>query len=177
MNNIDKIVDIKESVKNYFNEKGCIYGIDRRNIIIAGGFFKSMFHGERPKDYDVFILNSDSELYISDILKLNLEPKTRFRETDSTYIQNEHIKKVFLDIDTNIQYIFTNYKTRQDLIESFDMQHCKVSYEPFSEKLYISPKTLDVIENKKIVICKKGSVTEFRIDKLLKKGWSYDVSV
>jgi hypothetical protein len=91
--------------------------------------------------------------------------------TDSSYWGNEMIEKTILDTQTKIQYIFTKFKTRRDVIDHFDMLHTCVSYVPDEDKLYISKAALDAINQRKIIPNGKNKIKDWRIQKMMKRGW------
>ena len=61
---------------------------------------------------------------------------------------NTEIVDVINNTKTQAQYILTKYQTREELIAHFDYKHCKVSYVPQEDKLYITRETFDCIKNK-----------------------------
>jgi hypothetical protein len=65
-----------------------------------------------------------------------------------SYMHNTNILDVINNTKTQAQYILTKYQTREELIAHFDYKHCKVSYVPEEDKLYITRETFDCIKNK-----------------------------
>ena len=138
--------------------------------ILAGGCFTSWHHQEVPKDFDVFVISetckNDMREYASDVL--------RFQVTDGTYLKNNSIEYVVLDTQTQIQYIFVKYKTRKEIIDHFDAEHTAVSFDPFTDKLYISQSTYDCIKNKILKPHNNNKIFEWRRDKFIKKGFKLE---
>ena len=64
------------------------------------------------------------------------------------YMHNTNIVDVINNHRTQAQYILTKYQTREELLEHFDYKHCKVSYVPQEDKLYINRETFDCIKLK-----------------------------
>lgn len=145
-------------------------------LVIAGGVYTSLYHNETVKDYDVFFL--DFPLTQSKVMNAIDHEKesspSRFVESDLNYLNNagnKNIKRVVLDNLTKIQYIFTTYINRKELLNSFDAEHACASYQ--DDKFYISPLTFDCIKNK-VLRSHKGNIIEvWRVDKFTKKGFRF----
>ena len=144
--------------------------------VIAGGCFASMLNDDAVKDIDIFILNNQKWIY--DILKMpDGQAISSFRpdliiQKEEGYHDNAHILGTALNTDTNVQYILTDHKSRKDLIDDFDFEHCKVSYYLEDEKLYISKKTYDCIRNKQLVPSQHRPPTLWRLKKFIHRGWT-----
>ena len=132
--------------------------------IIAGGFFSSIYWNEQPKDIDFFFLDEQNfRLGHSEIKEHNVE-----------YLKNPMIEKVVSVNGTMNQFIYTKYKTRKELIDHFDMLHCCVSYDSAEDKLYISPAALHAIKTKTIRPNGSKNISQWRIDKMLERGWKLE---
>lgn len=132
--------------------------------IIAGGFFSSIYWNVEPKDIDFFFLDGKSfTLGHSEIKEHNVE-----------YLKNPMIEKVVSVNGTMNQFIYTKYKTRKELIDHFDMLHCCVSYDSAEDKLYISPAALHAIKTKTIRPNGSKNISQWRIDKMLERGWKLE---
>lgn len=172
-NDIARIGDLKRRAKSLMSQVFAFYGvIDKTRMVLAGGCFTSWYHGESPKDHDVFILGSNGA-------KINPAewPEQRYKIGNADYLNamnlNAKIDDVILDKQTNIQYIVTRYKTREELIKHFDVEHSCVSYVPSDDKLYISPLTFDCIKNKKLM-AHNGKIAHWRIHKFSLKGFTVE---
>lgn len=172
-NDIARIGDLKRRAKALMSPIFAFHGvIDKTRMVLAGGCFTSWYHGESPKDHDVFVLGSNGA-------KINpVEwPGERYRIGDANYLNtmndNDKIVDVVLDKQTHIQYIVTRYKTREELIKHFDVEHSCVSYVPSDDKLYISPLTFDCIKNKKLM-AHNGKIADWRIHKFSLKGFTVE---
>lgn len=156
----DRILHIKKLFRDLYN----LAFVSSEDIAyIAGGAFTSLWYYEVPRDIDLFFINNTEGF---DILN-----NPRFKVTLSEYMSNPNIKKVVLDTETNIQYIYTNYASREQLINHFDMMHCCVSYDFKEDKLYISPAVLDTIKRKIIRPNGQNKVALWRSEKMIKRGW------
>ena len=149
-----------------------------KNIVIGGGCWTSLFHGETPHDIDVFILNDQKtkdfvHKHIQQI-KFKNPSSEIIKEGDSNYMDNDSIEYTAFDTITKLQFITTKYATRQKLVEHFDMVHCCVSYTPWDDKLYISRDVYDTIMKKEIRSNQAGImelVKPYRIERMKQRGW------
>lgn len=148
-----------------------------KNIVIAGGCWTSLFHGEIPHDIDVFILNDNKtkgmvHTHIQQIRFKNPSSEI-IKEGNTNYIDNDSIEYTAFDMITKLQFITTKYNTRKELVAHFDMMHCCVSYTPWDDKLYITRDVYDTIMKKEIR--PQSGVMElvkpWRIEKMKERGW------
>ena len=150
------------------------------NVVFAGGAFTSLYHDEMVKDYDVFILNDPDtrRIFFDSIETAKKINPDRFQESDLNYLNNgstKNIHRITLDKSTKVQYIVTTYKTRKELLDSFDAEHACVSYQ--AGKLYISPLTFDCIKRKIIKAHKGNTIAVWRVDKFTKKGFKFEIDL
>ena len=148
-----------------------------KNIVIGGGCWTSLFHGETPHDIDVFILNDQKtkdfvHKHIQQI-KFKNPSSEIIKEGTSNYMDNDSIEYTAFDTITKLQFITTKYATRKELVAHFDMMHCCVSYTPWDDKLYVSRDVYDTILKKEIR--PQSGVMELvkphRIEKMKERGW------
>jgi hypothetical protein len=148
-----------------------------KHIVIAGGCWTSLFHGETPHDIDVFILDDNKakgvlHTHIQQV-KFKNPSSEIIKEGSSNYMDNDSIEYTAFDTITKLQFITTKYPTRQKLVEHFDMLHCCVSYTPWDDKLYISRDVYDTIMKKEIR--PHSGVMElvkpYRIERMKQRGW------
>lgn len=160
-------------------------------LILAGGCFSSIFHKSTVKDYDVFVLNDKNYgenwnsihrfmvTHEADCAMGSTGPigpkGSRFKVGDSTYLNNtnqhDKIIKTIFDSHSKVQYIFTRFKNRQELIDHFDCEHACVSIDLSTERLYISRSTYDCIVNKLIRRHKDNTILDWRKQKFKTLGW------
>lgn len=164
----------KEYWLNILSTHNDFAALKPETIVIAGGCFTSLLHNEHPKDIDIFVLDD-----------LEAVSAARHLLDDSGHTDNDpHYDKSASKINENIvnvcnqkvgnlrhQWIFTRYKTRQELINHFDFAHTKVSYDPIADKLYLSLDTYRAIMNKHLIKNGNNIVASWRFDKFTKKGW------
>ena len=186
----EKILDLKNRIGNLLavetipeairaEYKDSPDGGDR--FIIAGGCFTSILQDSKPNDYDLFILgySHDQLNYENNSIQIELNTiadidPSRFAIFDHAgYERNPNILKTFLDKKTRIQYIFTSYKTRKELVDHFDFVHCCISFDIGKNKLYLSKETYDLNMHK---VLKKNPTSEKihqdRINKYVNRGWT-----
>jgi len=149
-----------------------------KHIVIAGGCWTSLFHGDTPRDIDVFILNDKKtkDMVHTHIQQVKFKnPSSEIiKEGSSNYMDNDSIEYTAFDTITKLQFITTKYPTRQKLVEHFDMVHCCVSYTPWDDKLYISRDVYDTIMKKEIRSNQSGVmelVKPYRITRMQERGW------
>jgi hypothetical protein len=148
-----------------------------KNIVIAGGCWTSLFHGDTPHDIDVFILNDKKtkgivHTHIQQI-KFKNPSSEIIKEGATNYMDNDSIEYTAFDTITKLQFITTKYATRKELVAHFDMMHCCVSYTPWDDKLYVSREVYDIILKKEIR-AQSGImelVKPWRIEKMKERGW------
>jgi hypothetical protein len=148
-----------------------------KHIVIAGGCWTSLFHGDTPHDIDVFILDDmkakqSVHKHIEQI-KFKNPSSEIIKEGSSNYMDNDSIEYTAFDMISKLQFITTKYATRRELVAHFDMLHCCVSYTPWGDKLYISRDVYDTIMSKEIRA--QSGVMElvkpWRIEKMKERGW------
>jgi hypothetical protein len=174
------LLGIKQSIKKslYVNLK--YIKEDSPYIVVAGGCFASLLNdpSNRVNDIDVFIQH-DTHPAIELLRK-----DTRFTELGKQYKDNDsNIVAVFSDKHSELQYIFTKHKTRQDVIREFDFVHCMISYDSCpshekTDKLYLTREMFDAATKKILIPNKpKDKIKESRWKKFKDRGYNEVVSI
>lgn len=159
------------------------------SLVVAGGVFPSLFEFYDEKDlspvslknyindFDIFILRDTAahNYYHEHLSKLLLDPIaaeyiTKDTEVSKAYRKNNKILEVinrriiFNNTEINVQFIFTDYIDRNELLASFDFKHSMTSYAyvnevmiPIQDKLFITRQTFDAITNKELIVHNKLS--------------------
>lgn len=143
----------------------------QNHLVIAGGCFTSWFHGDEPKDIDVFFYGDDDQrdYFASLLARINTtHPLTHSCVRSAYHVNNDQITDVFNEL-SGFQFILTKYKTREELIKHFDYSHCMVSFD--GDKLYISRETYDAIKNKHLIVNNNERIAEWRTAKFLARGF------
>lgn len=177
------INESKREIKGQINARSLLWNGLTRNVVIAGGFFTSVMQNKPFKDIDIFILNNDVDVYNNltegyhsavNAKHFNMTAQGWIRSQMMSYMHNTNIVDVINNNHTKAQYILTKYKTREELLDSFDYKHCKVSYVPVENKLYITRETFDCINNKVLKWNNKqhnNPNQKYRYSKFLNQGW------
>jgi len=132
-------------------------------VVMAGGCFTSWYHNEPLKDVDVFILDST---YIADVLfQCVQQDPDRFKVGNSSYMTNAKVSYTAFDTSTRIQYIVSEYKTREELLDHFDLEHDCISFT--DNKLYITREAFDAMRTKTLKNHKGNKPADWRINKFL----------
>ena len=166
------IADVKNSIRKHFIENvNVLFNMEK--VVVAGGCFASMLNREPVNDYDVFILDDDSNRMT--VESISVSPLSGdVRVGDSNYMKNDKIEKTVFVKNSRIQYINTKYKTREELIKHFDFKHCCVSYDPLNDKLFITREVYDLIKAKKLVHNSDKAPALWRYEKFHGRGWKSD---
>ena len=148
----------KSNIRTLIRNRNLLWNGITRNVVIAGGFFTSVLQNKPFKDIDIFVLNNDTAVYneltggfhnASAPTQVNVTEHGIMRRSEMmSYMHNTNILDVINNTKTQAQYILTKYQTREELLNHFDYKHCKVSYVPEEDKLYINRETFDCIKNK-----------------------------
>jgi len=149
---------------------------NRDRMIIAGGCFASMLKGDTVNDYDVFLLDDDHNTKIMEYMETKYHDRDDVRIGSSGYMNNDRIKKTMFFKESKFQYILTDFKTREELIDHFDFKHCRVSYDLMTEKLYITRETMDAIINKTLAPNTDKTPEYWRYEKFWQRGWKSEIT-
>jgi hypothetical protein len=175
---ITNILRLKDEIKTihlgHIRGNETFFHSFREKYVYAGGVFPSFFWKEVPKDIDFFILDDHAVESWFDNFLIRAKGQSQsdsIKEHDIKYMKNKHIKRVVSDHNSKIQYIFTDYKTREELMASFDYAHTKVSY--YKGELYITKATYDAIRDKKLIVTNQENWYPQREEKFLKRGWTH----
>jgi hypothetical protein len=156
--------------------------IFHKSVVLAGGVYTSWYHEEKIKDVDVFILNTvdkgDIIDYISSVKIQDMFEKNSFKDTSEYKRDNGNILSVFNAVHektrVKLQFIYTNYKTREELIEHFDFLHCTPNY--YDGKLYVRRDAFESVRDKKLVVHNEKNQVQWRREKFLSRGFTENTS-
>ena len=152
--------------------------VDLKGFVLAGGCFASYYHGESIKDYDVFLLDIiDNPAYnhLEKYLNNTSLTASRLKYGSSNYLNNcnNHgkITKTVFDTITKIQYVYTKFKTRKELIDHFDCEHACISMDLHTDKLYTSKLSYHCMTNKIVMPHNQNIIADWRKKKFFDRGW------
>jgi hypothetical protein len=146
--------------------------------VLSGGCFASLIQGDTPKDYDFWCWTDNDLPELQNYMDA-------YNDVDSSLItiENPAYMEQFVDgkimtanattLKNGIQLIkLSNYTVAK---QSFDFEHCRVSYIPLTNTLYMSQKQYDSIITKKLVptrtVDMSSPATQRRVAKFIKRGW------
>ena len=183
LNDIQKVKALGAvHLSNLFNEMSSrsaisIYGWQEmcQHIVLTGGAFASWLSYEEPKDIDVYILDGMTECmsklgygHFMDITQ-KMQAKTSY---DATY-HNKNIKAVEnLPAHMPWQFIYSKFKTREELMADFDYKHCTISY--YQGRLYLTESAYRSAISRVLVPNNRDRLTALRQDKFLARGWAVE---
>lgn len=202
----DAVRQVKNTLKSLIIARDLLSPGLLKNIVIAGGFFTSALQSRKFKDIDIFVLDNDVSVYnlltqgfnvqeaknsiknnvmaspsVFDDIDFNRTPETNWSRSEMmAYMHNPNIVDVINNHKTEAQYILTKYKTREELLNHFDYKHCKVSYVPLEDKLYINRETYDCIAKKILKVNNEQPAQQnqkYRLTNFLNKGWVLETPV
>lgn len=133
-------------------------------VVMAGGCFTSWYHNEPVKDIDVFILNQRD--IMDALFTVVQKDPDRFEFVgNSSYMTNAKVSYTAFDTATHIQYIVSECKTREELLDHFDLEHDCISF--VENKLYITRDAFDAMRTKTLKNHKSNKAADWRINKFL----------
>jgi len=148
--------------------------------VIAGGCLASELQGDVPRDIDLFFLNLSDRINIPTHLELVKNNDLQYH--DDSLISSHVIRYNGLIVDERLKYppsmdinvILTKFKTWKELIDNFDMLHCKMVYDPEKDAFFISKKAYNAAVDKKIVNAKNVPLKSFRVQKFIDRGYTIE---
>jgi hypothetical protein len=183
----EELRQLKQKVRNYYikyrSTEEMVFLFNTAQIVIAGGCFASLLNGEDVKDYDVFLLDYESNRQVAQMMidkyhtdDFDLSEGVRNNDVrigNSNYMNNDKIEQTILFKNSRMQYITTRYKTREELVQHFDFKHCCVSYDLSNDKLFITRQVYDLIKSRTLVPNNVNNTpAQWRYEKFLSRGWT-----
>lgn len=180
-----KILKLKSGIASYYNLQMKKIG-DRQleamffeNCVISGGITCSVFHDTGIADIDVYAKSDKAVTLIKDYIinskkniktfeKYMVDPQTGLKTTITGSDPAITVNAVTLTND--VQFIYMD--TWDNCKKRFDFIHCQPHYDLATQKLYISEAQYNSIQNRQLVETGLTAVSEKRLQKYLKRGWS-----
>ena len=174
-----QIMEVKKSIRSHIKKHMPTYDFDMSGVVVAGGCFASMMNDEVVKDFDIFLLNNSRNELALNLLASNefTSNPTSTKINGKEYIKNDKIEKTVSLGRTALQYIYTKYNTRKELIDSFDFKHCCVSYDYANDKLFISREVFDLIKSKTLEHNTDKPPAYWRYEKFWQRGWKSEIAI
>jgi hypothetical protein len=166
--------NIRWSLDNLFK----LIPISKKGLVFSGSGIASLFHGEKPKDYDLWPRDSEA---LKDLQwALDHTDDQTFKnlltsKQDTAY--SDAFTKSGGAIKTNNAWTLANglqfvtMGTYADCRASFDYVHCLPYYDIDSDKLHISFAQWRAIRDKSLIPTGYTTPKKFRTDKFRERGW------
>lgn len=147
-------------------------------IVIAGGVFTSILNKEQPKDIDIFILCGPMEHLFrakeDELIRAAQAKNYILEKKDTSYIKNPNIWAVLNDTFScqKIQYIFSKFETREDLLNDFDFKHTMISY-VYGQGIFTTYNSFKAAKEKRLIENRnrKLPIQQWRVEKFLNRGF------
>lgn len=147
-----------------------------KDMILTGGCFASLFHGESPKDWDVYLRDIDTAqefdgMVMGDVTMMALVKDVNPAYRVATKVRSKVITENAVTFKNQLQVITNNDKTGR---KSFDFIHCMPYFDMATQKLFISRLQYDCIKKKNLVKNPDHAreLSQHRIDKFISRGWN-----
>jgi hypothetical protein len=167
--------------------------------MIAGGYFSSIYHGKIPHDIDVYVFAPEIEALMVTLCTMQIsnkpakpqsnifaaaiaagmatDPPDIITQSNISYMKNKNIRSVFTVAGRffkgknfpNVQFIFSSYQSRTEVLAEFDYAHCTISYQ--HGKLFMTPIAWDAMVRRKLVVNNPDMVQEERKEKFCRAGF------
>lgn len=146
----------------------------QENCILSGSSISSLYHGEAPKDYDLWFKDAQSINVVKGYIEATYpdEIAEYSEEYDGMKKTGKVVTKNAITFKNKMQMILLgDYQTER---KTFDLVHCMPYYDIKDEKFYISEHQLELIARKKLEANPGGkTLVQWRIEKFKQRGWSF----
>lgn len=170
---------ISSWVKNVEVESGWLDVVNamKSRTFFAGGCFRSMLSGEKPKDYDIYFTDVESaKLVVNHYLKIiskYANVSCSIKDTDkgfNVFIQSEGVARLdckkhgykgddaplfvsqnAITLANGIQLVFKTFGTPQSVVGGFDFTVCKNFYQPSKGLIHFDSSALEHTLTKQLV--------------------------
>lgn len=182
-NVIDEIKSIKSNIKNAlaisFQEPlipDNLINFIKTNCVISGGISASIYNNTAINDIDLYFKSAKELKEFNDKFKLDKKFLSIVKDVNEKYstatlINGKLVTTNAITLINNLQII--TVMTLEDIDASFDFIHCKPYYDIDKDLYFISKTQFESIKLKKLIANNKSSITDARIEKFKKRGWSY----
>ena len=148
-----------------------------KEAVLTGGAIPSLFHGEQPNDYDLYLrdqlaIDTFNNVILADKSVTDFIEDVNPKYITDTLINGKLVTTKAVTFKNKIQVITMH---PADARKTFDFIHCMVQYHPHENQLYISKHQFDVIKAKRLeynpIGVTNGNLHEWRRMKYIKRGW------
>ena len=140
------------------------------HCVLSGGAIASLYHGETPKDYDLWAKFSPGIATVASLLERMEDFVTEDTgEHYSAMTGAKYVSPNAITLKNSLQFItLGDYKEQR---ERFDFVHCKPYYDIKTGLLFISEAQWSAIKNKKLIVNPGRTPSNSRINKFGLRGW------
>lgn len=175
-NQLTEIASVKAQIQNFLRSVKMPVELIHilKNGILTGGASASLFHGESPKDWDIYLTNQSD---IDSLNKLATETETILAMIEDinpkygvdTLVEGKLITPRATTFKNGIQVITM---ARADARETFDFVHCMPYYSIKETTYHISRRQYESIKSKQLIHNPKSpQPVTYRREKFLNRGW------
>lgn len=153
-----------------------------RNGILTGGAVASLFHGEDPNDWDIYLeTHRISTQFLERVMKNINNIEDCIADINPNYnvttlMSGKVVTENAITFKNRLQVITRSDRTARD---TFDFLHCMPYFEFGSGNLFISRAQYDAIKQHKLVQNPKfkDQPNLGRLQKLVARGWKTDLMI
>lgn len=152
----------------------------KSRCILSGSSISSLYHNEKPKDYDLWARDDIDLIFLKDELNKNhefiAEYSDKYNELLNVMPKEGETKKLITDnaitLTNGMQFITLG--TYEVCRKSFDLKHCLPYYILATDTFVISSHQMDLIARRRLEKVDPNSVMKgYRLDKFVKRGWTF----
>jgi len=150
-----------------------------KNCILSGSCISSIYHGEEPKDFDLWcraelmipILKEEIPQKYNDYI-MDYNQSYEELKSNSNFTAKKLITDNAITMKGKVQLITLG--TYDEQRKLFDFTHCMPYYDCDAKTLYISRRQIELISQKKLEQNPGGRApVDWRIQKFKMRGWSF----
>lgn len=148
-----------------------------KDCIVTGGAFASLFHGETPNDWDVYLRDLSIASMFESYVAGSKEACALVKDVNPNYrvavkIDGKVITENAITFKNDLQVITCNDRNAR---KTFDFIHCMPYFDMATQQLYISRAQYDAIKNKKLIKNPDHPlpISGKRTDKFVDRGWRF----
>ncbi len=176
----DDIQQVKKMIKSGINLRIDSLNSELRNFlwdnaILTGGAICTLYHGEQPKDWDLYLSDDAAIQSFKTYITADAHFQKQVKDINPKYmidteVEGKMITSNAVTFHNNVQVITMATKSFRD---TFDYIHCMPWYDIKNDVLYMSTQQYNAIKNKKLIVNPKAAnpPTAHRIQKYKERGW------
>ena len=173
-------LSVKQRLRIMMAELPAPYTKMFKNGVLTGGAIASLFHGEEPNDWDIYLeTHWLSNQFLDRVMKgldniedviADINPNYNV----TTLLDGKVVTERAVTFKNKLQVIVCTDRTSR---ETFDFLHCMPYFEFGSGNFYISRAQYDAIKQRKLVQNPKftDQPNVRRLQKLIGQGWKTDL--